>query len=88
MAYWNYDEWIPEERALFDDLMRDHPGGYTDDDAQWYFHQALFEFHEDREERQTLYQEMLDYFDDEYLMDFEQDFDWEAFREWYDSTAA
>lgn len=84
MAYWNYDEWESAEQGLFDDLMRDHPGAYNDDDAQWFFHQALFEHHDDREERQTLYNEMLDYFDDEYLMDFEQDFDWEAFREWYD----
>jgi hypothetical protein len=88
MAGWHYEDWDDGEQALFDDLFRDHPGAYTDDDAQWFFHEALFDpdNYGDREARQETYNDMLDYFNDEYLLDFEQDFDWEAFREWYDAA--
>jgi len=86
MAAWQYDEWERDEQALFDDLFRDHPGAYGDDDAQWFFYEALFDPDISREERQEMYNDLVFHLDDEYLIDFEHDFDWEAYREWYDAA--
>lgn len=50
----------------------------TDAHAQELFSQAFFDNNE------TAYQELVDWLWDEHGIDFEEAFDWEDFRSWYD----
>ena len=52
-------------------------GPELDMHAQHLFVEAFFDGKEDA------YQELVDYFWDEYGLDFEEVFEWEDFREWY-----
>lgn len=52
----------------------------TDPRAQELFSEAFF--HENAE----AYQDLVDYLWDEYGIDFEDAFDWEDFRAWYDAA--
>lgn len=76
-------EWYSNEQNMYLDLV----GGIDElrDDAtlQSLFHEAMFDRELSQEERDTVYEELLDYLYDEYGIDFEDSFDWDAYREWY-----
>jgi len=50
-----------------------------DEHANELFREAFFE------KNQDAYQELVDYMWDEYDMDFEELWDWEDWKEWYDA---
>jgi hypothetical protein len=52
----------------------------TDEHAQVLFSKAFFDGDE------GAYQDLVDWLWDEYEIDFEQAFDWEDFRAWYDAA--
>jgi hypothetical protein len=57
----------------------------NDEYAQYWFNEYFFNPDLSDSQREEIYREMVDYMWDEYGIDFEQAFDWEDFREWYDS---
>lgn len=79
------DDWDYEERELFKDLIGDEREALEDYDLQDLFHDALFDQDIGPEERALAYDDLLDYLFDEYDIDFEAEFDWEDYRDWYDS---
>lgn len=77
------DNWDDREFEMFDDLMRGMPiDNLNDTELQDLYHDALFSGHEHLGKE---YDDLLDYLWDEYGIDFKEDFDWDSYREWYDS---
>lgn len=78
-------EWYEAEKELFDDLV----GGRADIGGDGYlqalFDAAMFDDSYAWNERQAVYDALIDYLQDEYGIYFEDVFDWEDYREWYDS---
>lgn len=79
------EEWEFEERELFKDLIGDEREALEDYELQDLFHDALFDQDIDPENRAYAYDDLIDYLFDEYGIDFEAEFDWEDYRDWYDS---
>lgn len=82
------EEWNDTEINLFDDLVGGDAFIGDDPQLQEWFDTAMFNSDVSPEEREQAYQHMVEYLWDEYDIDFDQEFDWEDFREWYDTQAA
>lgn len=77
------EEWDDREFEMFDDLMRGMDiDDLNDTHLQDLYHDALFSGHEHLGQE---FDDLKDYLWDEYGIDFDEDFDWNAYREWYDS---
>jgi len=61
----------------FDDEMA------NDDMLQLLYHEAFFDFDLTREEMEAAQQALNDYCMDEYDFDFDENFDWEEYRDYY-----
>lgn len=80
-------EWYDAESILFDNLVNGDAGIGSDPYLQDLFDAAMFDPDISPEEREEAYQNLVQYLEDEYDLDFEDIFDWEDYREWYDSAA-
>jgi hypothetical protein len=82
------DSWSNYEINLFDD-MTSHNSRMADDEMlQNLYDAALFNHDVSKSDRAVVLNFMRDYMWDNYGMDFDQAFDWDGFREAYDSTQA
>jgi hypothetical protein len=79
------DDWLDVERDLFDDLVDNDSAMGRDHTLQELFDNALFDFELDRGERMEARDDLRDYLWEVYGMDFDESFDWEDYRSWYDS---
>jgi hypothetical protein len=80
------DDWYSSdvERQLLDALI---PSDREEDPyLQHLFDTAMFEENVSVEERQAAYEELNQYLWDVYGIDFEDAFDWEDYRAWYDAA--
>lgn len=79
------DDWYSTELVLFDQLINGNEDIGSDYRLQDLFDDALFNGFETLtpEERSDALDELRDYLWDEYGIDFDQEFDWESWREWY-----
>jgi hypothetical protein len=78
------DKFSEREYAMWHDFSGSMTEIYEDRNAQLLFHESLFNFGDWTEAQRNAISEMMtDYFMDEYGIDFEEYFDWEAYREWY-----
>lgn len=76
-------DWDDLEFDIYDDLMRGMPiEALNDTQLQDLFDDALFSGHAHLGDE---YNELKAYLWDEYGIDFNEDFDWGAYQEWYDS---
>jgi hypothetical protein len=82
---WAPDDWFPAEQDMFMDLLGNNAGGLGDSYLQELFDIAMFDTDISREVRDDAYDSLVDYLWNEYGIDFEDMFDWEDYREWYDS---
>lgn len=80
------DDWYGSEERMFDRLVGGNDELGNDYHLQDLFDDALFNDDLTSDERSSAYEELVDYLYDEYGIDFEQSFDWEDYREWYDSA--
>ena len=77
------ENWDDLEFDIYDDLMRGMPlEALNDTHLQDLFDDALFS---GQKHLGDDYDALKDYLWDEYGIDFAEDFDWDAYREWYDS---
>lgn len=89
MAWWNEyeipDDWSQTQEDIYDDLIGGDPIVGADDNLQFLFEEI---FDEDLKpwEREAVFDAIDEYLWDTYEIDFYQEFDWEAYREWYDSA--
>jgi hypothetical protein len=75
--------WDQDETELWIDLTAGTIGAERDPELQSLFDDAMFNPDLSREERQEAYEMMIDYMWEAYALDFEDVFDWEAYREYY-----
>lgn len=78
------DEWSEVEFQLFDSMASANPDLYNDQWIQTLYDAALFEHDISSSDRAAIMESLRDYMWDEYGLDFDDVFDWEAFREAYD----
>lgn len=75
---------LEEQQGFLYDLI-----GFVDDPRDYTAHELFWEVMYNEEmsqsEREALFEELRDYINDEYGIWFDDVWDWEAFREWYDS---
>lgn len=78
-------EWYSTELFLFNDLLGGDYEAFTDTTLQGLFDLAMFDPDASPEQRQEAYDNLVDYLWTEYNIDFEDAFDWEDYRTWYES---
>lgn len=81
------DEWGRNESRLFEEFVGSDSVMENDRLLQALYDEALFNFDLSNEDRAAIMETMRDYVWDEYGIDFDDVFDWEAYREAYDSVA-
>lgn len=79
------EQWSNDEQRLFTAMLEGDVGAYGDTHLQSLFDRAMFDPTPDPSQRQAAYDELLSYLWDEYHIDFEEMFDWEDYREWYET---
>ena len=80
------DNWGNYEAMLFADMSLSNMDMYGDPFVRGHLHDSLFDFDKfDSEVRQGKLDELKQYLRDEYDINFDDIFDWESWREWYDS---
>lgn len=68
------------------EYLDEHIAGWADDDwGQGKLDIALYTENLSSDVQYNAYYDLLDYMWEEYGYDFEEGFDWDAYREWYDS---
>jgi len=75
--------WDQDETELWIDLTAGTVGMERDPELQSLFDDAMFNPDLDADERAEAYEMMIDYMWEAYGLDFEDVFDWEAYREYY-----
>lgn len=78
------DDWSVEQEEIYDDLVSGDPVIGADDNLQFLFEEI---FDEDLKpwERDAVFDAISDYMWEQYEIDFDSAFDWDAYREFYDS---
>jgi hypothetical protein len=79
------NEWSNNEAALWDMSFGDTPIAH-DQMAMALFDAALFNFDLNERERAEVLSAMRQYFDEQWDIDFDDTFDWEMYRAWYESA--
>ena len=79
------EDWFSQEMSLFNDLIGGDYGAFTDPELQTLFDRAMFDNTVTGDERDAAYDALVEYLWEEYEIDFDDMFDWEDYREWYDT---
>jgi len=80
------NEWGYIEFSLYEGMANDFQPLYNDTMAQNLFDAALFDHDISRGDRAAIMDSLRDYMWEEYGIDFDDVFDWEAYREAYDNA--
>lgn len=80
------DEWYNFERLVFEETFPpDKPEMFNDEYLQDLFDRAWFNPDVSRADRVAAREELRDYVEDVYDLDFDELFDWEDWAEWYET---
>jgi hypothetical protein len=79
------DHWDTDEKELWDDFVEIDPRLGEDDYAQILFHEAYFDLDIPPDDRDN-YHDSLEQYLEEFGIDFDDTFDWEGYREWYETA--
>lgn len=80
------EDWDRGEELLWTDLLTGDEWMMGDAYAADLFDKAFFDPSTTKEERESSREALIDYLWNEYEIDFEEAFDWEDYRDWYDSA--
>lgn len=80
-------EWGPNEAAFWQDATKTNPTLAGDWRAQAYYDAALYTFSETEANRRAIMDEFFNYIQREYGVNFRNVFDWQGYREAYDTVA-
>lgn len=91
--YWNEPDWESHNTKnwddapahLYDDLMHNHPDGWEDQFGKMLFDIAFINPDESPDVNATARDMFREWLQDEYNIDLDSEFDWDAWREWYSS---
>lgn len=76
-----------DEADIYWDMAEHDQDLLYDDTFELLVHSAMFDMELSAENRAALYEAMTEYLEDNYDLIFEEIFDWEDYRDWYDSAA-
>lgn len=79
------EDWHDKEIELFLDMTDGIEALAEDGYLQELYHAALFDTSIDSREQQFMFETLVEYLADIYDLDFDDIFDWEDFRAWYES---
>lgn len=82
------EQWSDTEKQLFNDMLRNQPQARRDDNLQDLFDEALFRRGGTRIDRDSAYTELQRVLYEDYGIDFDDVFEWEDYKAWYDAQAA
>lgn len=80
------EDWDATQRDIFGELLGGEPEIMADGQLQFLFQEAYFDRSLDPADRALIQDYLEDYLANEYGIDFNAEFDWDAYREWYDSV--
>lgn len=78
-------DWHPIEATVFEDLTDGIPAIMDNVYVQDLYHDAMWNLDIPIRERDAAHNELVEFIHDQYEIEFDQEFDWEAWREWYDA---
>ena len=86
-----WEGWSEEESELFQDAINIIGGDLgeqiqNDDWVGFLYHEAMWDFDIPADYRQGAYDAFVEYMDDVYGVDWDEVYDWEAYREAYDAA--
>lgn len=82
----NYpDNWLPLEIEIFENVTEGIPAMLENPYVQGLYHDAMFNREISGDMRDEAYNELTQFVHDQYDMDFADEFDWDEWREWYES---
>ena len=84
--YFVPEDWYGPEADLFDDLINGDPVLGDDHKLQLLYDLALFDSDIRPEERDAVYETLQEYLWEEYGIDFDDEFDWDGYRDWYETA--
>ncbi len=82
------EPWSDTEKQLFNDMLRNQPQARRDDNLQDLFDEALFRRGGNRIDRDSAYTELQRVLYEDYGIDFDDVFEWEDYKTWYDAQAS
>lgn len=82
-SYW---EWSGVERGFYSDLERENGAISSDRYMQALYDAALFDHSTPSRERGPILEALRDYMWDEYGLDFDDVYDWDGYRDAYDTA--
>ena len=82
-----YEDWSFTEQNLWDQVTNSHPELAGDREAEMYYHLGYFSDGDlSGKDMQIMQDALINYLNDNYDIDWDQEFDWEDYREWYDAA--
>ncbi len=75
-----------QQQIVFESIFGEYFGHLHDDHAKQLFWDVMYNDDISRFEREDKFEELKDWYRDEYGIEFDDMWDWEDFREWYDSA--
>lgn len=85
--YFVPNDWYGAEKDLYDSLVNGDPVLGSDRTLQMLYDVALFDKDIRPDEREAIMDELVDYLWREYGLDFDDAFDWDGYRDWYEHAA-
>lgn len=79
-------DWYGAEKDLYDSLVNGDPILGEDRTLQLLYDVALFDHDIRPDERDAAMDALQEYMWDEYGLDFDDVFDWDGYREWYENA--
>ena len=86
-----WDGWSDDEARLFDKAIENIGGDLGDQirDDEWVsflYHEAMWDFEIPADYRANAYDAFVDYMETNYGVEWDEVYDWEAYREAYDNA--
>jgi hypothetical protein len=78
--------WSDEEALLYDDMLNGNPSIAGDAQLQFLYQEALYDLELSPMDRAIVQEMLTDYMYEQYGLVFDDIFDWDGYREWYDSV--
>lgn len=78
--------WDRDQADLYDELVGSDPVIAADNNLQFLYQEALYDLDLRPYERAIVLEALEEYLWEEYGIDFDDVFDWEGYKEWYENA--
>lgn len=84
--YYVPSTWSDEQADLYDSLLGGNGAIAGDQQLQFLYQEALYDMELSPMDREIVLEMLEDYLWSEYGIDFDDVFDWDGYREWYENA--